>query len=128
MLARSPIAQVWKDDAPHFSRLVENGVTIAVVDRSCGRWDGRVEQCIAPHHSNTTRTTLGGLRGYTSREAAKVAVEDYIDAVRSDDGSAASSDAAALGREALAVGDVRETDDEHHLVAFDVLKQVGTWR
>lgn len=118
MLARSPIAQVWKDDAPHFSRLVENGVTIAVVDRSCGRWDGRVEQCIVPHHSNTTRTVVGsGLTGYTSREDAKIAVEDYVHAVRNPNPSAASSDAAALGREAIAA-DPLPHDEFHGFQSF----------
>ena len=123
LLAKSPLSQTWSDDAPHFSRLVENGVTLAVIDRSCGRWDGRLEQTVVKFRSKTTRQSVGGLTGYTSREAAKIAVEDVIDAIRNSDGSAASSDGAALGRDALSARPAPDRDDEHRLTAFDVIQQ-----
>lgn len=122
MLARSPLCQTWHDDAPHFSRLVENGVTLAIIDRSCGRWDGRIEQTVIRHHANTTRTTVGGLTGYTSREACKIAVEDYVHAVRNPDPVQPSPEAVLLAREAR-----RHTFDDYEnnpaaLTCFDVLK------
>lgn len=121
MLARSPIAQVWKDDAPHFSRLVENGVTIAVIDRSYGRWDGRLDQSLIRHNSKTTRSTVGGLSGYTSREACKIAVEDRIDAARNPDQARLSSDAVTAARDAMG-RPVHEMDDNPAaLTVFDVL-------
>ena len=122
MLARNPLSQTWSDDSDFCSRLIEGGVTLAIIDRSCGRWDGRIEQAVIPHKSNTTRSTLGGLQGYTSREAAKIAVEDFIHAVRNPDPVPVSDEAALVALEAR-----RRTFDEYEdnpaaLTAFDVLQ------
>lgn len=117
MLAKSPLTQTWYDDAEHFSRLVENGVVLAVIDRSCGRWDGRIEQSVVKHHSKSARTTVGGLAGYASRSAAKIAVEDVIDAIRNSDSSAASDGAA------LAARPDPDRDDEHRQTTYDVLQR-----
>lgn len=124
MLARSPLSQTWTDDADFFSRLVENGVTLAVIDRSCGRWDGRIEQSVIKHHSKSTRSTVGGFSGYTSKEACKIAVEDRIHAVRNPDPTFAKSDAAALGRETRASdgGEHEWLNNPQQLTAFDVLQ------
>jgi hypothetical protein len=127
MLARSPVAQVWKDEGKNFSRLTENGITIAVIDCSYGRWDGRIEQSVIKHHSKSTRSTVGGLSGYTSREACKIAVEDRIHAVRNPDPNFTKSDAAAFGREARAAdgGEHEWANRPDALTAYDVL--AGRW-
>jgi hypothetical protein len=108
MLARSPLAQVWHDETNRFSRLTEDGIEIACIDCACGVWMGRLAHSVIAHRSKTTRSTVGGTAGYTSRNAAKIAVEDRIHAVRGNDGSFARSDAAALGREALAASPAPE--------------------
>jgi hypothetical protein len=123
MLARSPLCQTWHDDTPNLSRLVENGVTLAIIDRAYGRWNGRIEQTVIKHHAKSTRSTVGGLSGYTSREACKIAVEDRIHAVRNPDPAFARSDASALGREARAAdgGEHEWANRPDQLSTYDVL-------
>jgi len=116
MLAKSPLAQNWHDDAPYFSRYVENDVTLAIVDRSCGRWMARITQAVVPHKSISARTVLGGPSGYDSLLACKLATEDFVDLVRNGK-PPASSDGAALGREALASGPLPH-DDFHGFQSF----------
>lgn len=118
MLAKSPLRATWVDESNRFARLVENGETIAIVDMSCGDWAYRLDQSVIPHRSKSSRTMRGG---YASKIAAQIAAEDHVHEVRANDGSFARSDAAALGRDAIAVDPPPESDDEHLRTAFDVL-------
>jgi hypothetical protein len=99
MLSRSPLAATWHADNDYSSRLMRGDTCLAVTHRLCGRWDAFIEQSVVPHVSKSTRTTLAG---NDTREEAQDRAQAFIENYRNPDLSFARSDAAALGREAIA--------------------------
>lgn len=103
MLARNPHAMTWVDESVRFSRLYENGKLLAVIDMAYGHWEYRLEQAVVPRRAKSSRTTRNG---YAGKRSCQEAAEQHIHNLRSP--SPVTSDAAALGREAIAAPDYAE--------------------
>jgi hypothetical protein len=110
----------WRDESSRFSVLFEHGRAIASVENNAGDWRYLIEQSVIPHRAPSTRTTISG---YASKIAAQIAAEDHIERAR----TFRKTDAAALGREAIAADPEPDNDDEFRLRTFDVLRHRGIW-
>jgi hypothetical protein len=108
ILALSPN---WRSLGEHTDEYVRSGKSIGLVAKVGSQYYAQAER--------RPGSTLQ-LGRFNSRLAAMAVVQDAL--------IGPASQGAALGRAALAAEAAPESDDEHRLVAWDVLNSVGTWR